>query len=78
MIPTLPLIVAAEVGLGAWLAFGGLMLVLLVADLAVFHRQAQEATLRQSAIWTIVWCLIALAFNGFVWFCAGEQSAFSF
>jgi tellurite resistance protein TerC len=78
MNPTTPFILAADVGLGAWLAFGGLVLVLLIADLAVFHRQAQEATFRQSAAWTLVWCLMALAFNGFVWYWRGGAIALQF
>ncbi len=50
-----------------WLAFGALVIVLLVIDLVVFHRDSREPTLRESAIWTVVWCLIALAFNGLIW-----------
>ena len=48
------------VGLWDWLAFGAFVIVLLVLDLVVFHRDSREPTLRESAVWTVVWCLIAL------------------
>ena len=54
-----------------WFAFGALVLVLLVVDLGVFHRDSREPTLRESAWWTVIWCLIALAFNGLMWFWRG-------
>ena len=78
MTPPTALIAAVDVGLGAWLAFGALVLVLLAIDLAVFHRRTQASTFRQSAIWTAVWCLIALAFNGFIWFWRGGAVGLQF
>ena len=63
-----PLEVAAgEPTVWHWLAFGVLVAVLLVLDLVVFHRDSHEPSLRESALWTLVWCLLALAFNGLVW-----------
>ena len=50
-----------------WLAFGAFVVVLLALDLFVFHRDSHEPTLRESAIWTVVWCALALAFNGLIW-----------
>lgn len=44
-----------------------LVLVLLTLDLVVFHRDSHEPTLRESALWTLVWCALALAFNGLTW-----------
>ena len=46
-----------------WVAFGAFIVVLLIVDLVIFHRDSKEPTLRESALWTLVWCLIALAFN---------------
>jgi tellurite resistance protein TerC len=70
---------AAEiVGLWHWIAFGAFVIVLLVIDLVVFHRDSREPTFRESAVWTVVWCLIALAFNGLIWYWRGADAAVSF
>ena len=61
-----------------WLAFGLLVAVLLTLDLVVFHRDSHEPTLRESAIWTVVWCSIALAFNALIWYWRGPTIAVEF
>jgi tellurite resistance protein TerC len=67
-----------DVDLWHWLAFGAFVIVLLVLDLVVFHRDSREPTLRESAVWTVVWCLIALAFNGLIWYWRGPVAAVEF
>jgi tellurite resistance protein TerC len=62
-----PLAGAAGVQPWHWITFAVVVVVLLALDLVVFHRESREPTLRESAIWTVIWCLIALAFNGLVW-----------
>ena len=76
--PAIGLLADAEPTVWHWLGFGVLVAVLLTLDLVVFHREAKEATLRESAIWTVVWCAIALAFNGFIWFWRGADPAIEF
>ena len=52
---------------GARLVLGGVLRrhgVVLVLDMFVFHRHAHEPSLRESAMWTVFWCSLALAFNG--------------
>ncbi len=57
-----------EVHLWHWLAFGALVVVvLLVLDLVVFHRRIHTPTLRESALWSVFWVGLALIFNVFVW-----------
>ena len=56
-----------------WVAFGVFVVVLLVLDLVIFHRDSREPTLRESALWTLVWCAIALAFNGLIWYWRGPK-----
>ena len=48
-----------------WFYFGftGLVLLLLALDLGVFHRQAHEVSVREAAIWSVVWVTLALGFN---------------
>jgi len=61
-----------------WLAFAAMVTVLLALDLTVFHRHAQEPTLRESAFWTCFWSALAFSFNGFVWWWLGGKAAVEF
>jgi tellurite resistance protein TerC len=61
-----------------WIAFGAFVTVLLVLDLFVFHRDSHEPSLKESAIWTIVWAGIALGFNALIWWWRGPSDAISF
>lgn len=51
-------------------AFSGLILGLLVLDLGVFHRKAHAVTIKESAIWSVVWFSLAVAFGGFLYYYA--------
>ena len=44
-------------------AFTGFVLLLLALDLGVFHRNAREVSLREAAVSSGVWVVLALAFN---------------
>ena len=46
-----------------WEAFIGGVVVLLVLDMAVFHRKPHEVRTREAVGWTIFWVGLALAFN---------------
>lgn len=43
--------------------FTGFVLVLLAADLGLFHRQAHAVTIRESVTWSVIWVALALAFG---------------
>ncbi len=51
-----------------WVAFAGLVVVLLTLDLVVFHRRIHTPTLRESAWWSVFWISLALVFNGLIWY----------
>ena len=61
-----------------WVAFCAGTAVLLALDMFVFHRHSHEPTLRESAMWTVFWCSLALVFNGWVWHWAGQKHAIEF
>ena len=61
-----------------WLAFGLFVAVLLILDLFVFHRDSHEPSLRESAVWTVIWCALALCFNGIIWWWRGPVHAINF
>jgi tellurite resistance protein TerC len=46
-----------------YLAFTGFLFLLLALDLGVFHRQARAVSVREAAIWSLLWISLALAFN---------------
>ncbi|ABY35419.1 MULTISPECIES: TerC family protein [Chloroflexus] len=46
-----------------WIGFNLFVLALLALDLGVFHRDAHEVSLREAAIWSVVWISLALVFN---------------
>jgi len=61
-----------------WAAFIGLIVVLLVIDLGIFHRRAHEVSSREAAIWSVVWISLALGFNVFVYYEMGMEKATEF
>ncbi|MBL8802841.1 MAG: TerC family protein [Planctomycetes bacterium] len=63
---------------GLWAAFLGLVLALLALDLGVFHRSAHAVTIKEAAIWSVVWVAVSLAFNGFVYYQFGPDRALEF
>lgn len=76
----------AEVGLefhsvgSPWLWVGFLVgvLFLLMLDLGVFHRSAHRVSVKEAAIWSVVWVSLSLCFNGFVWFQFGREPGLEF
>jgi tellurite resistance protein TerC len=56
-----------------WFAFCAGTVILLVLDMSVFHRKAHEPSLRESAMWTVFWCSLALLFNAWLWWWAVQQ-----
>lgn len=61
-----------------WLFFGALVTVLLAIDLGLFHRHSRETSIREAAISTVVWCCLALGFNGYVWWASDTTTAVEF
>ncbi len=46
-----------------WVGFNVFVLAMLALDLGVFHRKAHEVKFKEAMAWTIVWIVLALAFN---------------
>ena len=63
------------VALWIWIAFVVAVLAVLLVDLLVFHRKAQEVTLREAAAWTDAWLALAIGFAGVVWAWRGGEVA---
>ncbi len=63
-----------------WLfvAFTVFVLGMLAIDLGVFHRQAHAVSLKEAAVWSVVWISLALAFNAGVAAFLGPQAGLEF
>ena len=61
-----------------WAVFGAVVTLMLVLDLAVFHRRAREPSLRQSAFWTIFWVPWPWPSTRLIWWWGGSESAIYF
>ncbi|MCB9702077.1 MAG: TerC family protein [Myxococcales bacterium] len=61
-----------------WGLFLAGILVLLAVDLGLFHRQAHRVTMREAAVWSLVWVALSLAFNGYVWTSFGPEAGLEF
>ena len=63
---------------GLWIGFNLLVVALLAIDLGVFHRRAHAVSIKEAALWSIVWIALALAFNVAVYFWQGAETALEF
>lgn len=61
-----------------WVAFGGVVVVLLALDLLVFHRHDHVPSMRESVLWTAFWIGLGLVFNAVIWWWDGRQAGQTF
>jgi tellurite resistance protein TerC len=61
-----------------FIAFNGVVLVLLALDLGVFHRKDEPVGIREAVIWSGVWIGLSLLFNLGIWYFAGPTTALEF
>ncbi len=61
-----------------WASFLAGVLVLIAIDLGVFNRTAHRVSVREAAVWSLVWVVLSLVFNAFVWFRFGARPALEF
>jgi tellurite resistance protein TerC len=61
-----------------WVIFNAFVLGMLILDLGVFHRHAHAVTVKEAAIWSVVWISLALVFNYGLYLFAGNTVALEF
>src|SRR6478752_7042796 len=61
-----------------WIAFHAGVLGVLAIDLFGFQRKAHVPSMKEAAIWTAVWVVLSLGFNGLIWYCEGETKGLEF
>lgn len=61
-----------------WIFFNVFVLLMLLLDLGVFHKNLHEVKIKEAVIWSIVWVSLALIFNAGIYHFMGQQKALEF
>jgi tellurite resistance protein TerC len=61
-----------------WGLFFAFVLGMLALDLGVFHRKQHRVGIREAVVWSIVWTVLALVFNLWMWRQYGDQAGLEF
>jgi tellurite resistance protein TerC len=61
-----------------WIGFTVLVLALLTLDLGVFHRKPHAISLKEAALWTVGWSVLAGIFNLGIFYWAGSERGLEF
>ena len=61
-----------------WGLFFAFVLGMLALDLGVFHRKQHRVGIREAIVWSIVWTVLALVFNYWIWGQYGDQAGLEF
>lgn len=61
-----------------WGAFLVGVLVLLALDLGIFNRKVHRVSMREALMWSLIWVLLSLTFNGYIYAAHGEEKALEF
>jgi tellurite resistance protein TerC len=61
-----------------WVGFNVFVLLMLAADLGIFHRKAHDVSVKEAAGWSGVWVALALLFNYGVYYFMGRQAGMEF
>jgi tellurite resistance protein TerC len=61
-----------------WAGFLIGVVILLAIDLGVLHKDSHRVTVKEAAIWSVVWVALSLAFNAFVWVQFGRERGLEF
>ncbi|NLJ43632.1 MAG: TerC family protein [Bacteroidales bacterium] len=67
-----------EVNTVFWVGFHLVIFAVLAFDLGVINKNAHKITLKEALIWSGAWILLALIFNGFIFFEFGRTKALEF
>jgi len=61
-----------------WGGFNILVLIMLAIDLGIFHRKDHKISVKEGLVWSVIWIVVALIFNVFVYFWHGHEAALQF
>jgi tellurite resistance protein TerC len=61
-----------------WIGFTAFVILLLVIDLGIFHKEGRAVSTKEALWWTVVWISLALLFNLGIYYWFGQQPALEF
>ncbi len=61
-----------------WIGFHVFILIALVIDLGIFHRDAHEVKFKEALLWSGIWLSLALFFNAGIYYFRGSEAALEF
>ena len=61
-----------------WLSFLVVVCILLALDLGVLNRTPKRVTVKEAAVWSVIWVALSLCFNVFVWTSFGRERGLEF
>lgn len=61
-----------------WIGFNVFLLLMLLLDLAVFHRKTHEVKIKEALTWTCIWIILSLIFNYGIYHFYGKEKALEF
>jgi tellurite resistance protein TerC len=61
-----------------WGIFFALLFGMLALDLGVLNRHEHRVGLREALVWSVVWTIVALLFNGWIYYRFGSRIGFEF
>ena len=66
------------VNLWFWIIFNAGVLSVLAIDLFAFQQKAHRPSVKEAAIWTLIWVILSLGFSWAVWYWMGPAKAVEF
>jgi tellurite resistance protein TerC len=69
---------SSDTSIWFWIIFNAVVVVLLVLDLAVFHRKVRASSGREALAWAGFWIFLSLCFNVVVWQWKGAEKGLEF
>lgn len=67
-----------EHSLTLWIIFNAFIVAMLILDLAIFHKENQEESIKKALVWTGIWIAMALVFGIGVYYYMGSQTALDY
>lgn len=63
---------------GLWIGFALIVVIVLALDLGLFNRKAHTPRLREAALWSLAWVLLAVGFGAWVFVSRGAKTGTEF
>jgi len=57
-----------------FIVFTLVIMVMMALDLGIFHRRAHRVSVKEAALWSLIWIGLSMAFNAGLYFWGGAQS----